>query len=254
MAFAKDPEKRAILSWIGGGAVIVAGGVWTAVTFFIEHKDLKEANGASGIAIRQGLGAGGNLSVGGNVSLGASAEDIRQIQEPWEKQVEAQNAQIAAKDARIAELTNSGSESHAVLGLVQDLNQRISGLESKLKAQQAELDDYRRRFSSGDLALTDPGDVGRLQEIQRRLAPADPELGAIFSDPYDGLNKLEKEIAAQTQRVQALEKSKLPSATLDGETMKLKRLIDRRSQMFDMLRQIVDAYNRTANGIIDNMR
>jgi hypothetical protein len=42
--------------------------------------------------------------------------------------------------------------------------------------------------------------------------------------------------------------------SIDVETMKLKRLIDKRSQMFDMLRQIIDKYNQTAKGIIDSMR
>jgi hypothetical protein len=44
------------------------------------------------------------------------------------------------------------------------------------------------------------------------------------------------------------------SPSIDVETMKLKRLIDKRSQMFDMLRQIIDKYNETAKGIIDSMR
>jgi len=37
--------------------------------------------------------------------------------------------------------------------------------------------------------------------------------------------------------------------SIDVETMKLKRLIDKRSQMFDMLRQIVDKYNETAKNV-----
>jgi hypothetical protein len=43
------------------------------------------------------------------------------------------------------------------------------------------------------------------------------------------------------------------SPSIDVETMKLKRLIDKRSQMFDMLRQIIDKYNQTAKGIIDTL-
>ncbi len=38
--------------------------------------------------------------------------------------------------------------------------------------------------------------------------------------------------------------------SIDVETMKLKRMIDKRSQMFDMLRQIIDKYNETARGVI----
>lgn len=43
-------------------------------------------------------------------------------------------------------------------------------------------------------------------------------------------------------------------SSIDVETMKLKRMIDKRSQMFDMLRMIIDKYNQTAKGIIDSMR
>src|SRR5262249_40285503 len=43
--------------------------------------------------------------------------------------------------------------------------------------------------------------------------------------------------------------NKKSSSSIDVETMKLKRLIDKRSQMFDMLRQIIDKYNQTAKGI-----
>ena len=35
--------------------------------------------------------------------------------------------------------------------------------------------------------------------------------------------------------------------------MKLKRMVDKRSQMFDMLRQIIDKYNETAKNIIQSI-
>ncbi|MBK8010011.1 MAG: hypothetical protein IPK13_01570 [Deltaproteobacteria bacterium] len=43
------------------------------------------------------------------------------------------------------------------------------------------------------------------------------------------------------------------SKSVDVETTKLKRLTDKRSQMFDLLRQIIDGYNKTAKGIIDSI-
>lgn len=44
-----------------------------------------------------------------------------------------------------------------------------------------------------------------------------------------------------------------PAVSVDVETMKLKRLIDKRSQAFDNLRQIIDKYNSTAKGIIESI-
>ena len=35
--------------------------------------------------------------------------------------------------------------------------------------------------------------------------------------------------------------------------MKLRRMVTKRQQMFDMLRQIVDKYNETAKGTIQSM-
>ena len=43
------------------------------------------------------------------------------------------------------------------------------------------------------------------------------------------------------------------SPSIDVETMKLKRMIDKRGQMFDMLRQIIDKYNETAKGVIQSI-
>ena len=43
------------------------------------------------------------------------------------------------------------------------------------------------------------------------------------------------------------------SPSVDVETMKLKRMIDKRSQMFDMLRSIIDKYNETAKNIIQSI-
>jgi len=41
--------------------------------------------------------------------------------------------------------------------------------------------------------------------------------------------------------------------SMDVETMKLKRMIDKRSQMFDILRSIIDKYNETAKNIITSI-
>ena len=35
----ENPEKRAVLSWIAGGAIVAVGGIFTAVTHYVEHKD-----------------------------------------------------------------------------------------------------------------------------------------------------------------------------------------------------------------------
>ena len=91
----KDPEKRAVLSWLGGGAVVVAGGIWAVFTFYVEHRDAHDKKGGTNITVGQGIGQVGEIH--GPVNIGPSPEQIAQIQKP-------QGDQLAAKDAQIAEL------------------------------------------------------------------------------------------------------------------------------------------------------
>ena len=57
-----DDSNRAIISWIGGGLVVIAGGFWTIIKFFSKRgTDSKQA--ISGII------AGGAISAGGNITI-----------------------------------------------------------------------------------------------------------------------------------------------------------------------------------------
>ena len=43
------------------------------------------------------------------------------------------------------------------------------------------------------------------------------------------------------------------SPSIDVETMKLSRMVEKRGQMFDTLRQIIDRYNQTAKSMIESI-
>ena len=64
----------------------------------------------------------------------------------------------------------------------------------------------------------------------------------------DGLLRLDERVSAIIPEFGTNGKD-----AIDVETMKMKRLIDKRGQMFDMLRQIIDKYNQTAKGIIESI-
>ena len=49
------------------------------------------------------------------------------------------------------------------------------------------------------------------------------------------------------------EEEKRRQSSVDTETLNLKRLVDKRAQIFDTLRQIIDRYNQTAKSLIDSM-
>jgi hypothetical protein len=68
-AFLGDPQNRAVLGWLGGGLVVLAGGAWTVVKFLARGKgdDAEPAAPPSGtvevLADRGGVAGGGNVSV-----------------------------------------------------------------------------------------------------------------------------------------------------------------------------------------------
>jgi len=37
LAFLRDEGNRAVLGWIGGGLVVLAGGFWAVFTFYVDH-------------------------------------------------------------------------------------------------------------------------------------------------------------------------------------------------------------------------
>jgi hypothetical protein len=91
-AILRDPEKRAILSWLGGAAVIVAGGIWTVLTFVVEHKDASDKKGGTNITVSgQGIVSGRDTNI-----TGPSKEQIEQIQRPLGEQLSQKDTQIAA--------------------------------------------------------------------------------------------------------------------------------------------------------------
>ncbi|MEQ8275782.1 MAG: hypothetical protein RMA76_38960 [Deltaproteobacteria bacterium] len=82
------------------------------------------------------------------------------------------------------------------------------------------------------------------------------------------MKQMDKQIEAQANYINALQQQQSggkgggkggggkgggSAPSIDVETMKLKRLIDKRSQMFDMLRQIIDKYNETAKNLIQSI-
>ena len=69
------------------------------------------------------------------------------------------------------------------------------------------------------------------------------------------MKKMDRDILAQGRQLQKLQggQGDKKGASIDVETTKLKRLIDKRGQMFGMLRQIIDKYNETAKGMIQSI-
>jgi hypothetical protein len=119
----------------------------------------------------------------------------------------------------------------------------------------------------------DVGDEAKLEmlrtgQVPKDLLPAVSVENKVSLMIMVILNKLDQDIELQAQNVYRIETThglkirrrldrfgNLTTISDDVavETMKLKRLVDKRSQMFDMLHETVDKYNLTAKGIIDSI-
>lgn len=70
--FLSKKRNREILAWLGGGIVVVAGGLWTATTFFFDKHASTPPKIDCTIQENQGLAACGNQTINGPVTLGGN--------------------------------------------------------------------------------------------------------------------------------------------------------------------------------------
>ena len=78
---------------------MVAGGIWTVVTFVVDRKKSPEKQSGPKVELSgQGITSGGNISVGRDLTVtnGPNKEQIDQLQKPYVEQLSAKDAQIAA--------------------------------------------------------------------------------------------------------------------------------------------------------------
>jgi hypothetical protein len=61
--FFKDGSNQAVLSWIGGGIFVVAGGVWAVFKFFFPTGKDKSAPSPSVQADHGGIAAGRDVTI-----------------------------------------------------------------------------------------------------------------------------------------------------------------------------------------------
>jgi hypothetical protein len=59
--FLQDESNRAVLTWIGGGGVVIVGGLWAVVKFFLSKKTGKSAPDSTVTASEGGVAVRGNV-------------------------------------------------------------------------------------------------------------------------------------------------------------------------------------------------
>jgi hypothetical protein len=76
----RNPGNQQTLGWIGGGVVVVVGGVWAVVTFFVRKES--GAGAASSVrADRGGVAAGGSIS-NSPINTNSDKENAKKARKP----------------------------------------------------------------------------------------------------------------------------------------------------------------------------
>jgi hypothetical protein len=65
--FIGDKRNRITLSWLGGGAVVVIGGLWVAFVYFDEKKPSNPCTGAGGVTVGRDV-TGSTITTNGSGS------------------------------------------------------------------------------------------------------------------------------------------------------------------------------------------
>lgn len=180
---------------------------------------------AGGVALVIAVAA---VALGVQHLLGGADDTDPQDVAALQQRLEAMEAQAKRLESQLLVLSGSDRRGSLVPLVREELATGAAG-ETFTPRFRAEVDEILNDRALGDDAKAD------------RLTPA---ITGEFRD-------FDAQIERQAQLVNSLQESGSPE--VDVETLKLKRMIDRRSQMFGMLRQIIDRYNQTAKGIIDSI-
>ena len=104
---------------------------------------------------------------------------------------------------------------------------------------------------NGNAILNDPSLTAE-DKVTMLLMQVMKQMDKKIEDQGNKVNALQQQQGGQgAQGAQGGGQGGAPS--IDVETMKLKRTIDKRGQMFDSLRQIIDKYNETAKNMIQSI-
>lgn len=74
--FLSDPENRAILTWLGGGLVVLPGAIWTVVNFLQSQKKADSPQASRTMVRAAGGGIGGGRDVRVHTNHGVSGGQV----------------------------------------------------------------------------------------------------------------------------------------------------------------------------------
>lgn len=192
--------------------------------------------------------------------------------------VKLKNQQISLLQTRLEKMSLKTRQMATRLNYIEELENKIKLVENQRNEFESKLNLLLKEDSKADTARL-------LQKMNQSIDNANQNTDLLSQDypPYNtpspqippGLNakaynaeeyiastyqlildKLDLDITRQSETIARLKREKRSMSegpSVDIETLKLKRLVDKRSQIYDSLQQIIDKYNQTAKGIIDSI-
>jgi tetratricopeptide (TPR) repeat protein len=180
----KNPEKRAVLSWIGGGAVVAVGGIFIAVTHYVEHKDAHKEPSAQ---LREALTG----------QLTAKDDQIKELM----KQVAALTEKLLKENPSTA----PGAQ-QAIGAAVQSIAQGAEEGDPRLKQALGLLHENKIGEAVPLLEAFAKDTGAKIEKDRKEAAVAYRNLGAIagLADPKRALEAYEKALALDPDDIQSL--------------------------------------------------
>jgi hypothetical protein len=188
-------------------------------------------------------------------------------------QLEAMKARERTRDATLELLIIQIKELDAreprpgLKELLDDLKKKVEGLKSRERVTNETLGAVIAKVQRFDRQQATPELTQFLVTWHREIDRSDEATSRALLDPslseedkrtlliMSILKGLDRDVEEQVRLVNSIkESSSTPGApSINVETMKLKRLIDKRSHMFDVLHKEIDEYNQRAKDIIDSI-
>jgi hypothetical protein len=246
--FIGNSANRAILSWLGGGAVVVVAGAWTLFIYF--HEDNKPAAPTTTViaSAAPGITSGHDTVVNAPVTIGLNEKQVGQqvsdAQKPLTEQLEKLAAQVARDKgvevaplrAILVKLGEAGVGDENIAKRLDEKADELIGLRAenaKLRQGPAELAAYAQQAQ----ALIDKGDFDGA-----RAALASGQAAA--HRLREQSSQYEAQFLAQDARTDHLQLAYRSAATKYAQAARLMETVDQRQQWEFLLEQAEELYNQ----------
>src|SRR5580704_4361588 len=246
--FVGNSANRAILSWLGGGAVVVIGGAWTLFICF--HADNKPAASTTTVIApaAPGITSGHDTVINAPVTIGLNerqvGQQVSQAQKPLTEQLEKLAAQVARdKGVEVAPLrgilVKLGEAGVGDEDIAKRLDEKADELIklradiAKLRQGPAELASYAQQAQ----ALIDKGDF---DGARAALGSGQAAAHAMREQS----SRYEAQFLAQDARIDHLQLAYRSAAKKYADAARLMETVDQRQQWAFVSAQAEELYNQ----------